>query len=127
MRLGGVSCCGVREIYGVNEHRTGLAVLRRFAAHIYDPEKPYVVYSGNARFRFAFFTQASRPGHTPPATYGERLAACIRRSNVGNVIETEEAINPNSGNNLKMWVWQVDHDALKAWWEVDKKQGLSDG
>ena len=124
MRLRGVSCCGVREINGVSEHRTGPAVLRQFAAYIYGASDYMRPYAGSARFRFAFFTQAYRPSGIRPTTgYGERLAACIRHLNVGNVIETEEAINPNSGNNLKMWVWQVDHDALKAWWEADKKQG----
>lgn len=74
-----------------------------------------------SRFRFAIFSEAHRPGLTDETgpKYGRDFAALIRECKLGDVIETGKHINPNSSNNLRVWVWTVDHTALVAWFKKD--------
>lgn len=81
----------------------------------------YVGYQGEwgqeapyPRFRYLFFTQAVRPGTGMSVRYGERFANYIKEHDLGFVTQTGENVNPNSGNNLTVWIWTVDHLKLKA-------------
>lgn len=77
-----------------------------------------------ARFRFATFAEAINPQYmgkdgAEPTNYdyGRRFAALIRKEKLGDVLETGRHVNPNSNNHLKVWIWTLDHVALKAWLE----------
>lgn len=101
-------CCGIRELNNLSRFGNEVAALKSFAKFVYDPSKL------NSQFRFAVFSEANN--YRTKAGYGSRFAAFIRENKLGAVIETEGwATNPNSGNPLKVWVWTVDHDAVKEW------------
>lgn len=76
------------------------------------------------RFRFATFSEAVPPNPEydthPSYMYGRKFAAFITDNGLGTVVASPRAINPNSGNNLQVWVWCIDHDTLKAWYEKVK-------
>lgn len=46
---------------------------------------------------------------------GERFAQYVRENKLGNVLKSESARNPNSGNQIAVWIWTVDQTALLAW------------
>jgi hypothetical protein len=109
MEIGHLECCGIKELIGISGHRSGGALLRAIleVAQESSYEDDDTPWSGN--FRYAIFSQASN------GKYGKKFAVFIREHNLGEVIETGTHINPNSGNLLKMWVWTVDHDAVRNW------------
>lgn len=105
LRLMRLRCCGVREIGELSSLRSPVEQLRAFAREAY----PY-----NSRFRYALFSQARKR-----SKYGDLFAAFIREERLGTVIETEWKRNPNSGNPLKIFLWTVDHPAVKRWMKRD--------
>lgn len=46
---------------------------------------------------------------------GEQLANYIVEKGLGEVTASPEAINPNTGNRIRAWIWKVDHEALNKW------------
>lgn len=113
----GSKCCGVKELHGLSFYSQDPATFLKFhfrrdrASWEATSEDNYHIdrlFSPN--FRYAYFTQAGRA-----QTYGEEFATYIKDQQLGEVVETTLNVNPNSGNELKMWVWTVDHDRLGEW------------
>lgn len=98
------ACCGVREISYLGVDDDPKLSIRTLGEAIYNTSRSH-------RFRHAFFTQANNP-QAASRTYGEKFAAYITEHKLGKVVESDEQINPNSGNSLKVWIWTVDHEAL---------------
>ena len=115
------SCCGMREVHDLRLYPNPAEAIKEFGKHTYgeDHSLPYTqarrhdwrnAYRyANRRFRYAIFTQA-----TKRATYGKTLAAYIKKYKLGEVITTGFNINPNTRRSVGVWIWTVDHDALKA-------------
>jgi len=53
-------------------------------------------------------------------TYGDMLRDYIINNKLGTITETPETHNPNSGNDIKAYVWAVDHMALYKWYWKNK-------
>ena len=114
-------CCGVKELNRLSDYNTPRSALEGFGTAIYNvdryKETGYREHKGEPlvqrdNFRYAVFTCAwSRS--SMPKTYGQGFADYIIKHNLGEVIETGVHINPNSNNNLKVWLWTVDHDAVR--------------
>jgi len=106
-----IDCCGIREISGLSYHRGPRTAMKAFCSVYPESKSPNNPYSSNdSAFRYAVFSQINQ------AKYGERFAAYIRDNKLGDVIETTgKHVNPNSGNVLKVFVWTVDHTAVKQW------------
>lgn len=111
MRLNVMSCCGAREITNLSISRSAPQAMQEFGQAIYTRS-----YADN--FRYVIFTAAD---YGKPATYGTRFAKFIAKNNLGTVLETAKNRNPNTGNQVQMWVWTVNHDAVKAWLKKDKE------
>lgn len=43
---------------------------------------------------------------------GARLCKYIRDNNLGNITEIGPRMNPNTGNMIKIWVWEPPHESL---------------
>lgn len=127
MELNNLRCCGVKEISELSIYGSPEEALLAFDNLTYGKlikkYKPNGVdYSWKAdpfgRFRYVMFTQANAPDRGPGKTgrnlYGEKFAALITENGLGNLHETTDNINPNSSNNVKVWLWTIDHDATKA-------------
>ncbi len=103
-----MNCCGIREICGLSSNVTSTEAMQDFVERIatvdhgYGPRRYY-------KFRYAIFSAIGR------RKYGHEFEAYILKHKLGEVISTGYHINPNSRHKLKVWVWTVDHVALKAW------------
>ncbi len=138
MDLLNVACCGVREINRLSSYDEPKAALKAFCDWVYvkppsgpprpieNPNNGVLAPKGNARFRYAFFTQATYQWQergevgSRPRYYGVDFAAFIKEHELGQVVIAtgkRGVRNPNTENLLKMWVWTVDHYALQAWYK----------
>ena len=49
----------------------------------------------------------------PRTEVTKKLWAYIKKHKLGTVMKTRARRNPNSGNNIVVYVWSIDHTALK--------------
>jgi hypothetical protein len=87
----GINCCGLKELLGVS----------------YDSPRTLAVEAGNAGVPFLVFSDVATRGTA------QKFAAYIRKHKLGTCATTRKAINPNSGNQLKVYLWRVDRRALR--------------
>jgi hypothetical protein len=93
------------------------------------PQTTGAIYEGTeqySKFRFAIFSEAIHPVYHGegrkgwPYQYGQMFAKFIEKNKLGSLTTTDNhELNPNSGSLVKVWVWGIDHDALKAWYEKE--------
>lgn len=106
MNIRPMSCCGVKELDGMAYFDTPQAAFIDFANQIYEPNS-----ATNCRFRYVVFTEASlvdvKPEHL--AHYGVDFEAYILKHTLGTVLKTTPNLNPNSGRNVIVYVWTLDH------------------
>jgi hypothetical protein len=43
---------------------------------------------------------------------GNALYSYIRENNLGNIVEFGPRMNPNTGNMIKLWIWEPPHKSL---------------
>lgn len=75
-----------------------------------------------SRFRFITFTQATTSSSS--SKYGEKFADFIKASKFGEVTKTGTHKNPNSGSDLTVFVWAIDHTTLKPWYQAILKNTI---
>lgn len=134
MNFQSVACCGVREISSLSTYPDPKEAMRMFGQGLFSKRVGEVKTS--PMFRYAVFTQAQSQS-TPICEgkslidkgtgYGYRFANYIREHNLGDLIETPFNVNPNSNNNLKLWVWTINLETIKKHWEkLDKEYWTKD-
>ena len=52
--------------------------------------------------------------------YGDKFAKFIRDNKLGGVRQTLVGYNPNSTHNIRAWMWQVNWDKLRDWYNNNK-------
>jgi len=122
MQINPMQCCGMRELSSLSAHNgNSEKALLSFgeSTYFFRREKVIakdgfnlerrVVDDPQVKFRYAIFTQAGRD----QAGYGFKFAAFIRENRLGDVLETPFYNNPNSGNDVKVWIWAINHDNTK--------------
>lgn len=92
-------CCGLRLLYGIGG-QLPLDVVYTTCVNIRDHRE----YRDGAHY--AFTDNTGRDDD-----YGQQLKEFIEENNLGTVIETSFERNPNSGNQLKIFVWTPDREA----------------
>ena len=93
-------CCGLTEIFGI-EDMTPKEVWNYLLD--YGPDQAAII-----------FTQARPPGpRRKRDAYGDHLMAWLKKRNLGQVIASREAVNPNTGNLLRTYVWTPNKRARK--------------
>lgn len=105
-------CCGIRELTSLSQfNKNPQKAFRGFANVVYRPvgTRTYGAY----RFRYAVFSEANPP-RSKSNSYGRDFAAFIIKHGLGEVVETGRNRNPNSSNDVQVWIWTVDHDACRA-------------
>lgn len=93
-------CCGIRQLEGIQGNSAELNCAQ--AAEGW--------FGGDLDGAFIFFSAVR--GYDE----GKELTGYIRKNKLGKVFKTDALRNPNSGNMLTMWVWQVDKISFKRWW-----------
>ena len=99
-----IGCCGVVEMQQLRHHETSRGALTEIIEWRND--------DGRGR-PFILFSQSDDGEQS--GNYGDRLARYIIKHKLGSVVATPAMINGNTGNNLKVWLWGIDEDALKDW------------
>ena len=52
--------------------------------------------------------------------YGDIFAQYLRKNHLGKVHGNQIGYNPNSQHNIRVWMWQVNWDELKSWYNKNK-------
>lgn len=93
--------CGIRQVSGICH--TPEDFLRNFWAMSDDPE-------WHRRFTWAIFSHYHLYFDTC-----QKIVDYIHVNNLGTVVVSDEEINPNSGNRIKMYTWKVNWATLEEW------------
>mgnify|MGYP001558905767 FL=1 len=90
------TCCGLKEIDGLKEtpNETVFYVCVDF-------------FDNDIKGAFIIFTDVLR------SRRGLRLQNYIQAKKLGKITESSYKRNPNSGNRLKVWVWEVNEKKLQ--------------
>ena len=108
-RVNLLACCGVKELHNI---RYGLeqigadGLIHQLAEMMYGKTRTH-------NCAFYLFTEV-QPTSWNSGKYGVNLRDFILTNKLGTVIESDILKNPNSLNMLKVYLWQIDSDALKT-------------
>lgn len=114
----------MRELHGLQFTSNAKSAMKEFLEASCPRESLYSWNTGKythlkeLRFSHVVFSEAKDGS----GAYGERFAAYIRRNNLGDVVASGRRVNPNSGNQVKCWVWTLNKRALMAWANKNIKQ-----
>lgn len=117
MNIGSMNCCGLRELSNLSGSYSPREAMQNFLQVAcprggrYSWNTGKHTYVNELRFSHVIFSEAKNGS----GNYGERFAAYIRRNNLGDVVASGRRVNPNSGNQVKCWVWTLNKRALIAW------------
>lgn len=50
---------------------------------------------------------------------GASLAELIATMKIGELYATRKAVNPKTGNTIRLWVLTVDHDSFRKWYSEE--------
>lgn len=95
------SCCGVGELTYLNSVRGGEAKLKE----IYERR-----VGGGSKYPFYFWADKTKGG------FAKELADAIKKYNLGTVLKTASKKNPNSNNNITVYMWEVKPILLARWY-----------
>lgn len=105
-----LECCGIAELDGISAERPETIIKQLFRdMYCYGEfNGTYAVFSNAIRFKS-----------------GNALARFIRVNKLGSVQAAgRPKRNPNSGNQLKVWMWSINRRALERW---AQKNGFKKG
>lgn len=121
-----LSCCGLLEISGIEKRKVPINHNNQTVRETPTPEEYlYSVYktlkinnklgNNSTALQGAFIIFTIRPSMTTrtPNIYSE-----IEKRRFGKVVKTDIAVNPNSNNRLRAYLWQPNKDFLK--WGKDR-------
>lgn len=94
--------CGISVLAGVS-YSYPHEIVRKILVERSDGDTKYV------REAFVMFSDTDHGG----AKGGNALYKYIKDNNLGPIMEFGPLKNPNSGNMIKMWVWQPPHESLE--------------
>lgn len=108
-----MECCGLRELSELSNFNSSREALLGLIGTIQenDGENP-----GKWLFGVIIFTEAGR------GTYATRFAKYIAAKRLGAVTAVPSFYNPNSGNQVRMFVWRINHAAVGRWANSTKKE-----
>lgn len=97
-------CCGLAEAYLTSPHKND---------GTNDTPEEFIGRVGLLKKAFVILSQVSlKPAE---AGYDFEMISRIRANALGEVWEADWRRNPNSSNELKVWIWAIDHKACIAY------------
>ena len=110
-----MACCGILEVMHLRESapkQTLIDICNYDHHYNYEEElpklqhHPYVIFTDHIDMK-----------------YGKNFAKFIKKNRLGIITYSSKAkLNPNSGNNIRMWVWSVNWRAVKIYLEKHTKE-----
>ena len=111
MYLKDLECCGIKELDGIKESEN---TAKRSVLYIAGAQRVAEKEDDGDEFAFIIFSD------TYSAPRGKALANYITKNKPGSIRKTLSRENPNSGNDLTVWVWAIHQNNLKAWFKKNK-------
>jgi hypothetical protein len=109
-------CCGIKEVAPIHLDDSPEDTIKSLAKRTYWGRKGLeTTFEWPTNYRFLIFSQAKAK-----STYGENLRKFIEDHDMGEVVVAGRGKNPNTRHILKVYVWTVDHDKVKAWLKTQK-------
>lgn len=107
-----INCCGIGEIVDIieNENHPEITVLD-ICKEMYENDK---------RSAFLIFSDIGRKKG------GINLKRYIKKHNLGTVTASPTAINSNSGNSLRMWIWTINKRNLRNYYIKHTNRNIYD-
>jgi hypothetical protein len=97
-----LACCGILEITGLQDD--SLHTILSFKEND---------EANDSRYAFAIFSDVmGREGNK-----GKNLARYIRKHKLGKVRSSSPKRNFNTSSIIKMWIWEVNHEALQRFFD----------
>lgn len=113
-----LACCGVKEFVSLKNAMSELGaggIIHQLAEMMH----------GSARFfncAFLLFTAVHPDSTYGGGTYGEEFKAFILKNQLGTITESKCLVNPNSSNLVTAYIWEINHEALKAFHGIPPEQ-----
>lgn len=57
---------------------------------------------------------------------GTRLANALEKLNCGLLLKTLKEVNPKTGNTIRVWIWDVNHDKFRKWYQEELANRVSE-
>lgn len=70
-------------------------------------------------FKFFIFSDKTAKGSNPVT--GTKFAKWVVKNKLGTIISSAIRTNPNSGNKIRVWIWDIDRLALLKWYKAHGK------
>lgn len=99
--------CGVLQLSRFDEYHDPADLLSHSVYEYYDHDIPEV--------RFIIFSDINTKGHG-----GSGVAEYIKTNGLGEIWQSNTRINPNTGNRICVWVWEVDSKKFSKWYKANK-------
>lgn len=101
--LRATSCCGLGELQGITTQKDPKDALMDIGGRQFSSKRSFILFSC-------------------PTTqkHGKNLQEFIEREDLGKVTVSTSKKNPNSGNNLKIYLWEVDRRKFNKWFKERK-------
>lgn len=116
--------CGVRQIYNIEGwnkiyfDEPGLFI-KEFYNGSYDP-------AWGRKFKFAIFSHRSNGSEVGGTQTCKKIKEFIETNNLGKVMESDTEKNPNSGNDIQIYIWNINWPAVEKFMADTKlKQAAS--
>ena len=130
MELRGLNCCALSEIDRLEDYE-GVPedFITKFcdalACPIYAPGTFRKVGStlGEPGAHYVF-TALVRSGDGDAGTYGDELAAYIKKHRLGAVVQSPIRLNRQNYEDhyVRAWIWSPSPNGLKKWWAKHKEK-----
>lgn len=127
MAIRTLDCCGIKELSTISSFNTPTEAFWLNCVGL----SPYQEVPTLPKCRFMIFSQANPSRRrtndyddevpvwedipVPTTGYGYNMRDFITTNALGTVHELPTAINPNSTNHLKVWIWELDIEAATKW------------
>lgn len=115
----------------MNINTTHISCGVRQATGLYGDNKNNAISIGNSLYdtsssrAYAAMIIFSDVATRRQVTGGHKFAEYLRSLECGNVEETSEARNPNSGNHIKLWIFIPNHRKFRPWWKANRLTAAS--
>ena len=107
-----MECCGCREIDGL-ANRSPKKALQQIYFEAIDRED-INSNDGLLNFVFIIFTGVIKEN------YAQKFKKYLLDNKLGEVIETKTKTNPNSYNDIRVYVWTINRKAYGQWYEENR-------
>jgi hypothetical protein len=105
-----IACCGIAELHSIK------GLVEAFGPDGVAFKVGSLFATGSFNGTFLVFSEVKGNGG-----YGEKLRDFVLSANLGGVTQTTTLKNPNSGNYLTAYIWEVDRSNLKIWYDKQEE------